>query len=266
MARCLSNRLSPPVPKRCFSSCSPSDRSGRAQAFADFLRVQLQKLAGADAASLQGSPVLISGMASSSIGWRELAYAPTPLNLDGSTITHESFDLSVNDQWCAPIHLISGVRTENDMMRGEECELLGVFADGRYSQIAAEGIVVLPGTHSKHARLRHRQLIDFQTYITGELFDVLATHSVLKASAQAGDLAPSESWAASARPGGLCGWCLPRLFAWVGGQPLPSSRAHGSARRNAGDQSLVFERPIDWLGTPGSGQAQRERAHPAGRL
>jgi 2-dehydro-3-deoxygalactonokinase len=152
--------------------------------FTNFLREQLLLMAGNDAASLDGASVIISGMASSSVGWRELPYARVPLNLDGSGIVQDSFELKVADNSRMQIHLISGVRAEADMMRGEETEILGIFSDGRHAQIAEDGIVVLPGTHSKHVRLQHRQLTGFRTYMTGELFDVLSAHSLLRASVQ----------------------------------------------------------------------------------
>ena len=57
-------------------------------------------------------PVVISGMAGSSIGWKELPYARLPFRLDGS-------DAVVNE--IEPdTFLISGVRSEDDVMRGEE--------------------------------------------------------------------------------------------------------------------------------------------------
>jgi 2-dehydro-3-deoxygalactonokinase len=152
--------------------------------FANFLREQLLLISGTDAASLDGISVMISGMASSSIGWRELPYARMPFNLDGSGIVQDSFELKVGDNSRVQICLISGVRAEADMMRGEETEILGIFSGGRHAQIAEDGIIVLPGTHSKHGRLQHRQLTGFRTYMTGELFDVLSAHSLLRASVQ----------------------------------------------------------------------------------
>ena len=164
------------------SSWRAADGPARESVFADFLRAQLLVLARNNAGLLAGAEVVISGMASSSVGWRELPYARTPLDLDGSNLRHESFDLGIDDSSKARVHMISGVRTDTDVMRGEETEILGAFADGSYAQIAENGIVVLPGTHSKHVRLCDCQLASFQTYMTGELFDVLSTHSLLRAS------------------------------------------------------------------------------------
>jgi 2-dehydro-3-deoxygalactonokinase len=160
--------------------------------FANFLREQLLLMVGKNTASPDGTSVMISGMASSSVGWRELPYARVPFNLDGSGIVQDSFVLSVQDSKPMHIHLISGVRAEADMMRGEETEILGIFSDDRYARIAEDGIVVLPGTHSKHGRLQHRQLTGFRTYMTGELFDVLSAHSLLRASVQLAEGASSS--------------------------------------------------------------------------
>lgn len=177
--------------KALFSSCAPGDTKAREEAFASFLREQLRRMAGNDLAALDGASVIISGMVSSSVGWRELPYAHVPMGLDGSSLTMESFALDVGGNRRMRVHLISGLCAESDMMRGEETEILGLFAGGRQARVAEDGIAVLPGTHSKHVRLRHRQITGFRTYMTGELFDVLSAHSLLRASVQPTDGAPS---------------------------------------------------------------------------
>ena len=177
--------------KVLFSTCAPGDTAAREAAFANFLREQLCRMAGNDVASLDGASVIISGMASSSVGWRELPYAHAPVDLDGSNLTQDSFALDVGGNRRVRIHLISGVCTDIEMMRGEETEILGLFSGDRQARIAEDGIALLPGTHSKHVRLRHRQITGFRTYMTGELFDVLSVHSLLRASVQPTDGAPS---------------------------------------------------------------------------
>jgi 2-dehydro-3-deoxygalactonokinase len=167
------------------SMAPPGDPSNRERVFRDFLRKQLAKFATVDAAAIDGASVIVSGMASSSVGWRELPYAEAPFNLDGSNLVHQSFDLNLEGDQRARVSLISGVRTKGDIMRGEETEIVGIFADGRFTSLAEDGILVLPGTHSKHVRLQRRQLTDFRTYVTGELFDVLSRHSLLRASVKA---------------------------------------------------------------------------------
>jgi 2-dehydro-3-deoxygalactonokinase len=113
-------------------------------------------------------PVVISGMAGSSIGWKELPYARLPFRLDGS-------DAVVNE--IEPdTFLISGVRSEDDVMRGEETELLGL-------EIAQEeAVAILPGTHSKHCVLRNGAMVSFRTFMSGELHALLGSHGILRQS------------------------------------------------------------------------------------
>ena len=121
-------------------------------------------------------PLVISGMASSSIGWHELPYAATPLNLNGTNLRFDTISWS-KPPWITDTYLISGVATKDEIMRGEETEAIGLL------NAAARGercLLLLPGTHSKHLLVKDDQIKTFWTYMTGELFDVLARNSILK--------------------------------------------------------------------------------------
>ncbi len=48
------------------------------------------------------------------------------------------------------------------------------------------GVAILPGTHSKWARIEKGAVVDFQTFITGELFALLSEKSFLRHSVAAG--------------------------------------------------------------------------------
>jgi 2-dehydro-3-deoxygalactonokinase len=63
-------------------------------------------------------------------------------------------------------------------MRGEETQLLGLGT----LWPGFDGTVCMPGTHSKWVRLAGRRVERFATAMTGELFEVLSTHSVLRHS------------------------------------------------------------------------------------
>jgi len=117
-------------------------------------------------------PVVISGMAGSSIGWKELPYARLPFRLDGSDAVVVEIEPKT--------FLISGVRSEDDVMRGEETELLGLEV-GR-----EEVVVVLPGTHSKHCALRNGSMVSFRTFMSGELHALLGSHGILSQSVAPG--------------------------------------------------------------------------------
>src|SRR5690606_7535188 len=64
------------------------------------------------------------------------------------------------------------------VMRGEETQLLGLLT----LRPGFEGTVIMPGTHSKWVRIAGDRIEQFSTAMTGELYDVLGTHSVLRHS------------------------------------------------------------------------------------
>lgn len=121
---------------------------------------------------------IISGMASSSIGWFELPYAVAPMPLAPDHFQKHAFDLPVAGQ-TVRVTLVSGVRTGDDVMRGEECELLGLL-EVHPALGSSRACVLLPGTHSKHIHLNGRNLEGFVTYMTGELFTHLRGLPTLK--------------------------------------------------------------------------------------
>lgn len=128
--------------------------------------------------SLAHTPIIISGMASSSIGMMELPYKALPFNMDGSDVLTRLIPYLPNIE--SPLLFISGAKTGEDVMRGEETKLLGC----EVSKTSAPQLLILPGTHTKHVVVEGGAAIDFKTYMTGELFDLLSTKSVLAASVE----------------------------------------------------------------------------------
>lgn len=121
----------------------------------------------------QDNLVILSGMASSSIGLMELAYAEMPIVADASNLNWKYIE-----EGTLRLLLISGAKTKSDVMRGEEIQLIGLADD----LITTDGMVILPGTHSKHVTIKDGAFIDCKTYMTGELFNVISTHSILSNS------------------------------------------------------------------------------------
>ncbi|MFC3163833.1 2-dehydro-3-deoxygalactonokinase [Ciceribacter thiooxidans] len=121
-------------------------------------------------------PVAITGMAGARTGWREAPYVETPAPLDAlyrQAVTPEGVT--------RPVFILPGVcqRTTGpfDVMRGEETQLAGAVGSG-----LADGIFCLPGTHSKWVELKGGRIATFRTVMTGELFDLLSRHSILRHS------------------------------------------------------------------------------------
>jgi 2-dehydro-3-deoxygalactonokinase len=145
---------------------------GRAGYFLERLLQKLDKLA---APLSRDIPLLISGMASSSIGMVELPYAQLPFQLDGSNMVVKQIGSVGQDG--PVIYICSGVRGKQDAMRGEETMLLGCDFDS-----AGDTLAILPGTHSKHALVSRGEVRDISTYMTGEFFELLSTKSILSLS------------------------------------------------------------------------------------
>lgn len=155
--------------------------STRESFFLDYLEQQIQRLAELTEHTLQEIPIVVSGMASSSIGLLELPYASVPFSLEDPALPQKLFEN--NEQLPRDLLLLSGIRTPSDVMRGEEVQLLGLAADRDLNN----DVCLMPGTHCKHVFLEQNQVVDFKTYMTGELFELLSTQSVLADSVESSD-------------------------------------------------------------------------------
>ena len=153
----------------------------RDQFFRQQLKKQIDRLAEKVSISLINIPVVISGMASSSIGMEEIPYATLPFAVDGSQASARHFEAQAD--FPHDILLIAGVSSDQDVMRGEETQLIGLIAQLHLSgEKTQEAICIFPGTHSKHMYIQNGQLVNFDTYMTGELFAIMAQQSILKDS------------------------------------------------------------------------------------
>ena len=125
--------------------------------------------------------VLICGMAGARQGWLEAPYLDAPADLSHLAARAVSPDLPDTG---LTARILPGVcmRTEGaeDVMRGEETQVLGLSA----LIPGFAGLVVMPGTHSKWASLEGTRITRFSSAMTGEIFEVLRSHSVLRHSLQ----------------------------------------------------------------------------------
>lgn len=162
---------------------NPEDRWSH---FSGVLEQHLARVARESGYALTGLPLVISGMASSSMGLRELPYARLPLATDGSDLSIEH--IPARTDLPHPAVIISGVRGDDDLMRGEETQLIGACALGgdEAAAPARARVYVFPGTHSKHVEVRGTRAVAIRTYMTGELFALLSKQSILANSVAAG--------------------------------------------------------------------------------
>ena len=149
------------------------DRLGH---FTAVLSDALERLRLRDDGDADPDHLVVSGMASSSVGMKELEYAALPFPLTGETAVYERLPTRLHGG-IVPL-LLSGVRSERDVIRGEETQMIGLAAAS--PEPLADATYVLPGTHSKHIRLESGSIRDFRTFMTGELFQVVAENSILR--------------------------------------------------------------------------------------
>ncbi len=143
-----------------------------ADAFASVLERVLTALGAS-----QDLPAMICGMAGSRQGWREAAYAETPVAL--ARLASQSVTFASHHR---TIRILPGVArklaSRPDVMRGEETQLLGLSV----AKNVTDGLACLPGTHSKWVTLQNGAIVDFVSAMTGELYALLRQHSILRHS------------------------------------------------------------------------------------
>jgi 2-dehydro-3-deoxygalactonokinase len=145
-----------------------------------------------------GLPVMMAGMVGSRNGWSEVPYASCPSGAAELAAGMLHFDLG-NGSRAA---IVPGLSSRDDaglpdVMRGEETKLMGSGL--------RDGIVVMPGTHSKWAQMSAGRIAGFTSYMTGDVFGAVKDHTMAGKLAEAPpDEAGFARGLSTARaPGGL---------------------------------------------------------------
>jgi len=118
--------------------------------------------------------VVCCGMVGSRQGWAEAKYfdtpCPPPSQQDATLVHTKDPRISVS--------ILPGIKQNSpaDVMRGEETQISGFLSQHQgYS-----GVICLPGTHTKWVRVAAGNIVEFSTFMTGELFSLLSKKSVLR--------------------------------------------------------------------------------------
>ena len=122
------------------------------------------------------TPVICAGMVGAREGWCEAPYAAVPC-APASAVTAVAPDCS--DPRLA-VRILAGLKqmTPPDVMRGEETQIAGALS--QYPNF--DGVLCLPGTHTKWAHISAGEVVSFRTFMTGELFALVSERSVLRHS------------------------------------------------------------------------------------
>jgi 2-dehydro-3-deoxygalactonokinase len=120
-------------------------------------------------------PVIICGMAGSRQGWIEAPYIKIPTQLDAIALNACAVKGAIRDVRILP-GLSQNLDTNPQVMRGEETKVLGLALDGK------RHLVCMPGTHTKWVEIESNAVTAFTTFLTGELYGLFSTHSILRHS------------------------------------------------------------------------------------
>ena len=118
--------------------------------------------------------IISCGMIGSKQGWLDTGYEKN-LNLTKNNLVKVKTKNKNID-----FYIVKGLSQKQpyDVIRGEETQILGYLeSDKKFS-----GFICLPGTHSKWIKITKGKLINFKTYMTGELFEIISRNSILKYS------------------------------------------------------------------------------------
>jgi 2-dehydro-3-deoxygalactonokinase len=130
----------------------------------------------------QGLPALLCGMIGSTLGWANAPYLDCPVSL--AKLAGSLLEVAPG------VRIVPGLTCGGligpDLMRGEETQVLGWQAADP-ARLYGRHLLCHPGTHAKWVRIEEGAVTRFVTAMTGELYDVLGTHSVLKFSAPPSD-------------------------------------------------------------------------------
>jgi 2-dehydro-3-deoxygalactonokinase len=177
----------------------------------------------------QDLPALLCGMIGSTLGWANAPYLACPVSL--AELTGSLLEVAPG------VRIVPGLTCDGlvgpDLVRGEETQVLGWLAADP-ARLRGRHLLCHPGTHAKWVRIEEGAVTRFVTAMTGELYDMLGSHSVLGFTpplaqddfdAEAFDPQAFESGAAAAGEGGAL---ASRLFGLrgltVSGQ-LPAAAA-----------------------------------------
>lgn len=120
------------------------------------------------------TPVVACGMVGARQGWAEAGYRAVPC----APLDPEAMTPAPSRDGRIAVRIAPGLSqaAPADVMRGEETQIAGALA----LVPGFDGVLCLPGTHSKWAQVSAGEVVSFQTVMTGELFDLLSRQSVLR--------------------------------------------------------------------------------------
>jgi 2-dehydro-3-deoxygalactonokinase len=117
--------------------------------------------------------LILCGMVGSRKGWAEAPYVECPAGAQSIAAAMIEVPSQLGPVLIAPGLSATSADRLQEIMRGEETQIVGALAD------AQPNFIIAPGTHSKWTRIDNSAVSSIRTYMTGEVYATLKTHSIL---------------------------------------------------------------------------------------
>ena len=129
----------------------------------------------------QKTPVILSATLGSIRNLPQMPYATTPCKISdaANVVATPSDDPRID------LHILCGAVQQKpaDIIQGEAITIAGFMA----SHPDFDGIICLPGAYTKWVHISAKEIVSFRTVMTGEMFDLLSTQSVLHETVDSDD-------------------------------------------------------------------------------
>ena len=146
-------------------------------------------------------PALLCGMIGSTLGWVVAPYLECPAGLEELRRAMVEVGGSGPRVRIVPGLQGPGLEGAPEVMRGEETQVFGWLSLAP-ERLRGRHLICHPGTHAKWVVIEDGRIVRFLTAMTGELFDVLRKHSVLRSDAPARSQAAFDLGLQAAGDGG----------------------------------------------------------------
>jgi len=125
--------------------------------------------------------IIASGMLTSELGLCNLPHIAAPAGIKELHSSMKLMDVGISP---IPCYFIPGIKIESeniyelDMLRGEECEYIGIS-----DKLAPCSVCIMPGSHSKHIFSDEgKRISSFKSFFSGEMIYALSQSTILSGS------------------------------------------------------------------------------------
>lgn len=151
--------------------------------------------------------VVLCGMVGSRHGWVETPYLPCPVTPRELAAGMVEVPFTGARVLIVPGVEGTGAAGVPEVMRGEETASVGCMGD-----MKGEGLICLPGTHSKWVQVDGGAIQSFTTSMTGEVYAAVREHTILAQLMSPDTTVDREAFAMGVERSGEGGGLLQQLF------------------------------------------------------